>query len=96
MTIEYLDEHHQGPFIRNEKAQNDPSLGRRGQNLATMSDVYRAADVSVEGEGMSATVGEMAPEFSLPGTTGPGLDLAELHGKGRAALFFYPADRTAG
>lgn len=96
MTIEYLDEHHQGPFISNEKAQNDPSLGRRGQNLATMSDVYRAADVSVEGEGMSATVGEMAPEFSLLGTTGPGLDLAKLHGKGRAALFFYPADRTAG
>ncbi|HEX5990946.1 MAG TPA: hypothetical protein VFY70_00130 [Thermomicrobiales bacterium] len=45
---------------------------------------------------MSATVGEMAPEFSLLGTTGPGLDLAELRGKGRAALFFYPADRTAG
>jgi peroxiredoxin len=38
----------------------------------------------------------MAPEFSLPGTTGPGLDLAALRGKGRAALFFYPGDRTAG
>ena len=45
---------------------------------------------------MSASVGEKAPEFSLPGTTGPRLDLAELRGKGRAALFFYPADRTAG
>ena len=45
---------------------------------------------------MPATVGEMAPQFSLPGTTGPGLDLAALRGKGRAALFFYPADRTAG
>jgi peroxiredoxin len=45
---------------------------------------------------MAATVGEMAPDFSLPGTTGPGLDLRELRGKGRAALFFYPADRTAG
>ena len=45
---------------------------------------------------MAATVGQMAPEFTLPGTTGPGLDLAGLHGKGRAALFFYPADRTAG
>jgi len=41
-------------------------------------------------------VGEMAPTFSLPGTIGPGLDLAELRGNGRAALFFYPADRTAG
>ncbi len=41
-------------------------------------------------------VGEMAPEFSLQGTTGPGLDLKSLRGKGRAALFFYPADRTPG
>ncbi len=41
-------------------------------------------------------VGDMAPEFSLPGTTGPGLDLAKIRGKERAALFFYPADRTSG
>jgi peroxiredoxin len=41
-------------------------------------------------------VGEMAPEFSLQGTTGPGLDLKALRGKKRVALFFYPADRTAG
>ena len=45
---------------------------------------------------MAATVGETAPRFTLQGTTGPGLDLAELRGKKRAALFFYPADRTAG
>ena len=45
---------------------------------------------------MAATVGEIAPDFSLPGTIGPGLDLSELRGRGRAALFFYPADRTAG
>jgi peroxiredoxin len=47
-------------------------------------------------EGAAMNVGDMAPTFSLPGTTGPGLDLTELRGKGRAALFFYPADRTAG
>jgi hypothetical protein len=68
----------------------------RGRNLATISDAYCATGVSAEGAGMSATVGEMAPEFSLPGTIGPGLDLTELRGKGRAALFFYPADRTTG
>lgn len=45
---------------------------------------------------MTATVGEMAPEFALPGTTGPGLDLAAIRGKQRAALFFYPVDRTPG
>ena len=61
-----------------------------------MGDGERGIHTSMEGAEMSATVGEMAPEFSLPGTTGPGLDLAELRGKGRAALFFYPADRTAG
>jgi peroxiredoxin len=59
-------------------------------------DADRAIQTMMEGEGMSATVGEMAPEFSLPGTTGPGLDLAELRGNRRAALFFYPADRTSG
>ncbi|MFN8591242.1 MAG: hypothetical protein U0031_07220 [Thermomicrobiales bacterium] len=42
------------------------------------------------------TVGVMAPVFSLPGTTGPGLDLAAIRGKSRAALFFYPVDRTPG
>jgi peroxiredoxin len=61
-----------------------------------MDDAGRAIQTMTEGEGMSVTVGEMAPQFSLPGTTGPGLDLPALRGKGRAALFFYPADRTAG
>ena len=41
-------------------------------------------------------VGDTAPTFSLPGTVGPGLDLTALRGSGRAALFFYPADRTSG
>ena len=41
-------------------------------------------------------IGDMAPEFSLPGTTGPGLDLTAIRGKERVALFFYPVDRTAG
>ena len=45
---------------------------------------------------LAAIVGDLAPEFSLRGTTGPGLDLAEIRGTRRAALFFYPADRTAG
>jgi peroxiredoxin len=44
----------------------------------------------------SIGVGDMAPHFTLPGTTGPGLDLATLRGKRRAALFFYPGDRTPG
>jgi peroxiredoxin len=45
---------------------------------------------------MTVNVGDLAPEFSLSGTTGPGLNLTEERGKRRAALFFYPADRTPG
>jgi peroxiredoxin Q/BCP len=45
---------------------------------------------------MTVEVGDMAPAFSLPGTRGQGLDLAEIRGKSRAALFFYPGDRTPG
>lgn len=41
-------------------------------------------------------VGDAAPPFALAGTTGPGLDLAAIRGRSRAALFFYPADRTSG
>ena len=41
-------------------------------------------------------VGDVAPLFTLSGTTGPGLDLAAIRGKQRAALFFYPVDRTSG
>ncbi len=40
--------------------------------------------------------GEMAPEFTLPGTTGPGLRLSDLRGEKRALLLFYPRDRTTG
>lgn len=45
---------------------------------------------------MSVNVGDLAPEFSLLGTTGPGLDLANERGKRRLVLLFYPADRTPG
>jgi peroxiredoxin Q/BCP len=45
---------------------------------------------------MTVAIGQMAPRFSLQGTTGPGLDLADARGKQRVALFFYPGDRTPG
>ena len=41
-------------------------------------------------------VGDMAPEFNLKGTTGTGLNLADLRGQKRAVLIFYPKDRTSG
>jgi len=44
----------------------------------------------------SANVGDVAPDFTMSGTTGPGLHLADLKGKKRAVLFFYPQDCTSG
>lgn len=41
-------------------------------------------------------VGEQAPPFSAKGTSGPGLKLADLRGKQRALLIFYPMDLTPG
>jgi peroxiredoxin len=51
---------------------------------------------SVLKKGKSANVGDVAPEISLKGTFGPGLDLADLRGKKRAVLIFYPQDCTSG
>ena len=41
-------------------------------------------------------VGEMAPEFTLPGTGGKSYSLEEFRGKQHVLLFFYPKDDTAG
>ena len=41
-------------------------------------------------------VGDVAPTFSLKGTTGNGLNLEDLRGQKRAVLVFYPKDRTSG
>lgn len=41
-------------------------------------------------------VGEMAPEFTLLGTSGDGLTLIESRGQRRVLLLFYPRDRTTG
>jgi peroxiredoxin len=44
----------------------------------------------------AANVGDVAPEFSMTGTTGPGLTLSELRGSRRVLLIFYPQDCTSG
>ncbi len=41
-------------------------------------------------------VGDVAPQFELKGTTTDGLNLADIRGKKRAMLVFYPKDRTSG
>jgi len=47
-------------------------------------------------KGASANVGDVAPDFDLTGTSGPGLKLSDLRGEKRAVLFFYPKDCTSG
>ena len=51
---------------------------------------------SVLKKGKTANIGDVAPDVSLKGTTGPGLNLADLRGKQRAVLIFYPQDCTSG
>lgn len=51
---------------------------------------------SVLKKGRVANVGDLAPEFDLTGTIGPGLKLSDLRGKKRAVLIFYPQDCTSG
>ena len=44
---------------------------------------------------MTLNVGDKAPEFSLPASTGETLSLKDLAGK-KVALYFYPKDDTPG
>ncbi|SFF01717.1 thioredoxin-dependent thiol peroxidase [Alteribacillus iranensis] len=44
---------------------------------------------------MKANVGEKAPEFSLPSSSGGEVSLADLKGK-NVVLYFYPKDMTPG
>lgn len=44
----------------------------------------------------SITVGDAAPEFSLPSAKGESVSLKSLLQKGPVVVFFYPKDETAG
>lgn len=41
-------------------------------------------------------VGDDAPEFTLKGSQGDPISLADLRGKKRMLLMFYPQDQTSG
>ncbi len=47
-------------------------------------------------KGKAANVGDEAPDFSLPGTTGGEFRLSDARGKQRVLLLFYPQDFTSG
>lgn len=44
----------------------------------------------------AAQVGQPAPEFSLPASTGGEISLADFRGKQHVVLYFYPKDLTPG
>ena len=41
-------------------------------------------------------VGDKAPDFSLPASTGKNISLGDYHGRKRVVLYFYPKDNTSG
>ncbi len=41
-------------------------------------------------------IGKMAPDFSLPSTTGENISLKQFKGKKTVILYFYPKDDTSG
>jgi cytochrome oxidase Cu insertion factor (SCO1/SenC/PrrC family) len=41
------------------------------------------------GDGMALKVGDKAPEFTLPSTTGEKISLSQFQGKKPVVLFFY-------
>ncbi|WP_413405913.1 thioredoxin-dependent thiol peroxidase [Paenibacillus amylolyticus] len=43
---------------------------------------------------MTLKVGELAPDFELPSSTGESVKLSDYHGK-RVLLYFYPKDMTS-
>ena len=52
--------------------------------------------VSAEGEAVKLKVGDEAPAFSLPASTGKTISLAEFKGKKKVVLAFYPKAFTGG
>src|SRR4051794_6740163 len=51
-------------------------------------------DTMTTGDGVR--VGDPAPDFSLPATTGRAVSLSEFRGVSDVVLFFYPRDHTPG
>ena len=47
-------------------------------------------------EHQAVGVGDMAPDFTLPSSTGEMVSLSDFRGKSEVVLFFYPKDNTPG
>jgi len=61
----------------------------RGSIGNVLDDLDRSAEAFGDGSYGSPRVGETAPDFTLPGTDGAQVSLAELRGRNRVVLIFY-------
>ena len=61
----------------------------RGSIGDVLDDLDRSAEAFGDGTYGSPRVGERAPDFTLPGTDGTQVGLAELSGRNRVVLVFY-------
>jgi peroxiredoxin Q/BCP len=69
------------------------NLNRRTLGTVFLGAVLGAASVVVgDGQAWAVEVGEPAPDFSLPSTTGSDIALKDFHGKKWVLLEFYGAD----
>ena len=57
---------------------------------------WKLSGASASGTGMTLTVGDKAPNFTLPRSTGEPFTLSDVVGQRTVVLFFYPKDDTPG
>lgn len=76
--------------LRGKKGTNMSSLSRRAAILA-------GAAAAVSGRAVAAlAVGDMAPDFTLPGSDGSDAKLSSFRGKKSVVLAFFPKAFTGG
>lgn len=64
-------------------------MANTSESTSLSDDIYR-------GNGKRVSVGDRAPDFTLPDQTGKPVRLADLLGERAIVLYFYPKDETRG
>jgi peroxiredoxin Q/BCP len=62
------------------------------RNRLFLSGILLASVLNVAGVAMAVEVGEKAPDFTLPSTTGKDISLSQFQGKRLVLIEFYGAD----
>lgn len=75
-------------------------LGKKGTNMNSLSRraaILAGAAAAVSGRAVAAlAVGDMAPDFTLPGSDGSNAKLSSFRGKKSVVLAFFPKAFTGG